>query len=76
MVWVAKRKVAVKTELCDQLAGQNGGMVGEKMKIEDSDNIVENMDTRFDGEKTSIWLKAIKNFSDGRSLFCLRLINY
>lgn len=51
-------------------------MVGEKMKIEDSDNIVENMDTRFDGEKTSIWLKAIKNFSDGRSLFCLRLINY
>ncbi|KAK2573475.1 DNA polymerase alpha catalytic subunit [Acropora cervicornis] len=45
---VAKRKVAVKTELCDQMAAQYGGVPGEKMKIEDRDNILENMDTRFD----------------------------
>ena len=58
IVRVAKRKVAVKTELCDQMAAQYGGVLGEKMKIEDSDNILENMDTRFDGEKNSIWLTA------------------
>ncbi|XP_044179976.1 DNA polymerase alpha catalytic subunit-like isoform X2 [Acropora millepora] len=45
---VAKQKVTVKTELCDQMAAQYGGVPGEKMKIEDSDNILENMDTRFD----------------------------
>lgn len=64
IVRVAKRKVAVKTELCDQMAAQYGGVPGEKMKIEDSDNILENMDTRFDGEKTSIWLTALRKFCE------------
>lgn len=54
---VAKQKVTVKTELCDQMAAQYGGVPGEKMKIEDSDNILENMDTRFDGEKPAYGLQ-------------------
>lgn len=46
------------------MAAQYGGMPGEKMKLEDSDNVLENMDTRFDGEKTSIWLTALRKFCE------------
>lgn len=46
------------------MAAQYGGVPGEKMKIEDSDNVLENMDTRFDGKKTSIWLTALRKFCE------------
>lgn len=46
------------------MAAQYGVVPGKKMKLEDSDNVLENMDTRFDGEKTSLWLTALRKFCE------------
>lgn len=72
---VSKRKVAVKTELCDQMAAQYGGVPGEKMKIEDSDNVLESIDTRFDGKKTSIFplIGCLYHFPKGLHKLCNNL---
>lgn len=55
------------------MAAQYGGVPGEKMKIEDSDNVLENMDTRFDGKKTSIWLTALRKFCEDWSFFAYKV---